>query len=274
MSVDFQKPKTKKRHRGRGYLAGFGEENFNRNAITTSDYLENLDDEKFLEALSIPDDIHRKLFEGCADPKKRIGNFREAAMRVTYFTEGRVLSQIVMANPEDVSKSLKLYSDFLKRIHIEKPTKEELSFFLAGAVYWFFFAHPFVDGNGRTLRFILRAFCERFGYTIGDNWTVYERPYDTHFSYSIRNYPNNPFLLIGGLRQFFEPIEISLQERDGDGVQCHYECMNFRSQNYMSCLRNCLGSSGPSEPSGPSQEELEQEAESYLRSLMSELEES
>lgn len=216
------------------------------NISRVSSMLREMNDDDFLEAAINPKKIHLDLFRYLEGEVQGIGEYRDKGMTVRYLSEGKVLSLARLAEPEDIARLMTLWGEYLTSIVKAKPEPEIAVGVLAQAIHYFFEAHPFVDGNGRTLRIIVKELCIRCGYPISDKWTIAERPYDRHFRYALRHYRTNPALLYGGLRAFICPIAISVDAEVtrywGSSRDCGCDQEDLFEKN--SCLTKCAMDGG------------------------------
>jgi len=287
---------SKQRHRD-GILGAVDNERFSRNVDATLLMFAELDIEKFADTICNVAKIHAELFNKTNEDERAIGITRNRDMRVMYLSEGRVLSEARMAPVSKIGLHTAIYEVFIRKICTERPNADVASAYLAAAMHAFFVAHPFSDGNGRVMRFIVRALCSKLGYNLSSRWTIDERPYNRHFNYAIRHYPNAPFLLVGALREFFEPVtrpEVAPEKRvntksiygafiteeeaapvvafSGAGwkaYNCRDMCDGFDSPVHAAqCMRDCMANDDDGGPGDPD------DGQSYLDWLTSILDRS
>lgn len=246
-------------------------ESFLKNSEALTSHLSSLDTDAFLSELLDVDALHFRLFKDTSNEEWAVGKRRTKPMVVVHFTEGRVLSRTPMCPAEEIDGQLVIYRELLSKLAIDHPAAEEAVDFFAGAIHAFFTAHPFPDGNGRLLRFSIKAFCNYFGYSLNEKWTVADRCYGRHFSYAVRHFPKNPYLLSGAMREYIEPVSLTPGVYRSTESDCMRDAMNLgvSGANLPQFLRDCMGIGGGGDGGGGGGNE--EEGEEFLEYLCSKL---
>lgn len=167
-------------------------------------WLRSQKNEEFIETIKNPVEVHARIF---ADMERKgrqyAGVVRSQKMVVRYLTEGRVQRKSRLLPPEKMNDVLSLYRGVVDDIASRDSFDDgSVVVDLCNAMFLFFKAHPFLDGNGHVMRAVVKAMCERFGIPLSEAWTIHPRPYDRHFSYCIRHFRSNPYLFFGAVSQF------------------------------------------------------------------------
>ena len=168
------------------------------------EWLRSQDKEEFFETIKNPVEIHARVFAGMERKGSQYaGVVRTQKVVVRYLTEGRVQKKARLLPPEKMNDVLSLYRGVIDDIASRESFDDGgVVIDLCNAMFLFFKAHPFLDGNGHVMRAVVKAVCERLGIPLSAAWTIHPRPYDRHFSYCIRHFRSNPYLFFGAVSQF------------------------------------------------------------------------
>jgi len=212
-----------------------------------SENLRLLADSEFAERITDFAAIHASFFTNeDAEVQQHVGAYRTKKAIVRYLTEGRVLSVDTLTPAKKISERIDICKSIIEKIVEADLDRDNFLYNLSFFTVLFFRTHPFSDGNGHVLRFIVRAVCERKGFAISEKWTVRKRPYGSEMGYAIRNYSREPALLFGILRRYignspFEDNGLHMLVQVGNCAHCDEIEDLFERQ---SCLYDCTGDSG------------------------------
>lgn len=241
------------------FASDIDDQSAQENSEKALDWLLSLDNEHFTEEVSMPMEIHRKLFNHPVIDQTRVGKLRSEPLRVHYISEGRVVTSTELTKPDEITKGLAVFRSFVEDLD-EQMSKDDFSIRLAYAVHTFFHTHPFADGNGHVLRLIVAAICTRQRRYLSTDWTVHPRPYGRHFLYAIRHFRQSPYLLYGELsRYLIDPV--TTQSANNILIRAKGDCSHCAEVNDLfeqaSCYTKC-------ELGDPEEEEEEQEFLEWL----------
>ena len=206
------------------------------NVDSTLEWLRSLNENEFYAEIKSTISIHKNLFGGINGNDNDVsGVIRDKDIGILFLTEGNVLKRKTLYPPSSIPVLMKRYAGYIDRLRDQKEGDVNEAFSnLCAITILFFRAHPFFDGNGRVYRTVIISLCERLGFQMSRKWKVYPRPYDKHFSYSIRHFRRNPHILYGILRGYIT-VAGSISRADtevDDESKTRFETVSETIDNY------------------------------------------
>lgn len=177
-----------------------------------ADWLAGLNERTLLEVLQDTRPLHRALYGQIAPEHAGIwrstpGTALEKMSRCVYVS--RRLPGLRRADPcappAVVAARMADHSARIAALHIATERPPDPMSTLATVTAQFFQTHPYADGNGHTLRLMLKVLAPHLGLTVHPTWTLHRRPYDATMSFCIQWFGAHPSLLSDHMRRWFSP---------------------------------------------------------------------
>lgn len=130
-----------------------------------------------------------------------VANFRSV---IKYNNKWMPKNRVRFTSPENVCSEIGALSDVVRALLTDDYLDDEKFLMDLSYLFWRFLdIHPYTDGNGRVIRFVVKHIALARDVSVSPNWTISSRPYSHAMGICLQSFRMHPELLKNYMREWF-----------------------------------------------------------------------